>query len=562
MHFSVPLVFVKDFELPEEEYLPAFHSLTDPRALSVLGAAWADHQDVALPGARIDMVRGDEPSPPPGDVHEVHAMRVFAAAHDGGFRPQLAEFTAELPALRALLPDLAARSQLTFTDAFLQRADIPAAPLALSSAAGISSAVGIDFTAHADRSGGLVSPKFLADRISRTLGPVPAAALPTEAGDLDLASVYRDATLLGFPLASLIKLPHGPLPDPELLPQPPALVSLLEQGVPTGMTMTWTLDLDAHGPFRPAPDTRLVLSVVCSRDKRETTCTVNDFTLVLPPGGTGDGLLTLTFGSLRFTQEQGRAPDLAVERLRVGFGGALKLLRELQAELEKVIPLPANRPRVDVRPTGLTASYALSVPSVTAGAFQLRNIAMRVAVNVPFVRDPVTVSLSFATRENPFTVGVLTFGGSGYLDLTVGPRGLTRLEASIEFGAAVAVDFVVAKGEVHALGGVRFVQKGGSIEIDGYIRIGGSVEILGLVSVSIELLVTLTYQDGNRLVGRATIVVDIDVTLFSRSVEIDSGEWVLAGSDRPRVDRDRALPLAPEDALGAWTRYREAFAAA
>ena len=337
------------------------------------------------------------------------------------------------------------------------------------------------------------------------------------------------------------------------------------------MKMEWTLPLTAHGPFRPKADSKLVLSVVNTLTQRETTCTVNDFELVLPPGGAVAGLLTLRFGTLRFTQREGHAPDLEIHGLGVGFGGALKLLQELQTELEKVIDLPDNRPRVDVRPTGLTAGYGLAAPSVTAGAFMLRNIAMHAGVDVPFDGKPVTVTLSFATRENPFNVSVLTFGGGGYIDLTLGPQGLQRLEASIDFGAAIEVDFFVAKGQVHALGGVRFTQAGGAIDIDGFLDIGGSIEVLGLVSVSITLLVTLSYRGGNRLVGRATLVIELDLTLYSDSVEIDSGEWVLAGSEEAIRAREigggeggRAAGFAAgverESPQDAWTRYREAFA--
>jgi hypothetical protein len=565
---SMPLVFVVDFELSELDHFEAVHSLTDTKLAALVKAEWESVSDtgrVRLPGARIDMVRSGAAVPPPGDVHEVHALTLVAVPRNGDFWPKLTSFDVELPALRGLLPELPTRQTLNFAGAFVDGSAIPEMPLTFANP------LDIDFRKVADRSGGLVSPKFFADGISRTLGPVAAAALPPPlAGarppglaQFDPKSVFKDATLLGFPLASLIKLPLDPQSAAlDKLPKPPAIVQLFEGGIPNGMKMEWTLELEAHGPFRPKPDTKLVLSVECTLTKRETTCTVNSFELVLPPGGPADGLLTLTFGSLRFTQREGQAPDLDIKGLRVGFGGALKLLKELQTELEKVIDLPDNRPRVDVKPTGLTAGYAISAPSVKAGSFLLRNIAMHVGVDVPFDGKPVTVSLSFAKRENPFNVSVLTFGGGGYIDLTLGPDGLMRLEASMEFGAFLEVDFFVAKGEVHALGGVRFTQKGDSIDIDGFLDIGGSVEVLGLVSVSITLLVTLSYRGGNRLVGRATIVVEIDLTLFADSVEIDSGEWVLAGSERPRRDRDTEdlLIAGRRDPLDAWKRYREAFA--
>jgi hypothetical protein len=214
----------------------------------------------------------------------------------------------------------------------------------------------------------------------------------------------------------------------------------------------------------------------------------------------------------------------------------------------------------------VTAGYGVSLPSASAGAFLIRNIAIHAGVDVPFDGDPVSVSLAFATREDPFNVSVLALGGGGYIELTLGPGGITKLEASMEFGATLEVDFVVARGEVHALAGVRFTEDAGSIAIDGYVRVGGSVEVLGLVSVSIELVVTLSYEqrDGHDvLVGSATIVVDVDVTLFSESVEIGSGEWILVGGGdeasghpAPVVHTDEQMRLAE------WKRYRDAFAPA
>jgi hypothetical protein len=133
-------------------------------------------------------------------------------------------------------------------------------------------------------------------------------------------------------------------------------------------------------------------------------------------------------------------------------------------------------------------------------------------------------------------------------------------EIALEFGAFVAVDFVIASGEVHALGGVRFaLERGGTVTLTGYLRIGGCVEVLGLISVSIELCLSMTYNSQRRaLVGRATLVIEIDLTLWSDSVELDSGEWVLAGGSGPGLHPLDDVGAA--DALTRWRQYRAAFA--
>ena len=164
------------------------------------------------------------------------------------------------------------------------------------------------------------------------------------------------------------------------------------------------------------------------------------------------------------------------------------------------------------------------------------------------------------------TGGEESAGGGGYVDLQLGKNGtkLSRFEASMEFGATVAIDFVIASAEVHALGGVRFVTQdtagGETIMLDAFIRIGGSVEVFGLISVSIELLVLLSYQaDHNRLVGHATLVIDVDLTLFSESVTLDSGDWVLVGSSTLRL-RNAAAAGVSDNSLAGLVEYFGAFA--
>ena len=564
VHFSTPLLFVRDLHYEATEYFPAFASLTDTDVASRLAATWAgmgdDHAPPAarvaaavapqpaaalaprlataaravarrqpLPGVPIDLIRSANRLA--GDIQEVHALRIAAVQYANGFWPSLAQFEVELPAVRTLLPEQSKRVALAYADEFLRAGDQAAVPLAL-----VDKLV-VDFTKQADRSGGLVAPKFTADGISRTLGLVPAGVLPLPAGlplptELpDLSTIYAGATLLGFPLGEVINLAET---TAKKLPLSPAIVPLLLAGQPPGVQMEWkSLPLKSYGPLQTTNATTLDLHVELSPLKTETTCTVENISLALPP--TGTPFLTLNFKSLVFKQETGKAPDLKISRPEVQFEGALKLLRVLQEKLQQLLDLGDTGPTVEATSAGLTASYTFAVPSVQMGGFLLRNIAFRTAVEVPFDGRPVTVAISFARRDNPFNLSVLLFGGGGYIDLLLGPSGLLRLEASMEFGAAMAINFLVASGEVHALGGVRYVQRGADLEVDGYLRFGGSVQVLGLVSVSVELVLTLHYDSAlDKLWGQATLVLEINLLLYADSVELDSGPWVLYdGPDNP-----------------------------
>jgi hypothetical protein len=548
VRLATPLLFVKDFVSPDPadpapvgQLFEPITSLTDGEVRDKLKVAWQARQALPLPGVRIDMVRGAVRQP--GDVHEVHELTVVATiVSESAFAPRLQQFAVDLPALRELLPGDAQRVQLGFNDAFKQAGDTVDVPLQT-----VQQSIGVDFTTRADRSGGLVAPAIDANGISRTLGPVAADAAR---GVVTPAIDSIKGTLLGVPLRDVIAAAGTPA-------LPPAIVPL----IPHGVRMSWTgLPLTSVPPLK-ADGATLDLTVEASSERTTTECTVSKFSFVLP--SESKRLLELKFDSLRFRQDANRAPELDVGRLEVEFDGALRLLQALQTRLQAAlgdVALPAVRSI----PTGVSIGYAISLPHVEAGMFQLRNIAARIVVDVPFDGNPVTSTLGFARRDNPFNLTVSAFGGGGYIDVQIGPDGPRRLEASMEFGASVAIGIGIASAEIHALGGVRFTQlPDGSVTFDGFVRVGGCVEVLGLVSVSVELVVTLTYQsEENRLFGRASLVIEVDLTLYSDSLEIDSGPYVLVGGNEP-VPVERILPA---DAAGVradlklWEDYQRGFA--
>jgi hypothetical protein len=441
-------------------------------------------------------------------------------------------------------------------------ASIPNVPLLFDD----NTRVDVDFTKNADRSGGLVSPKFTANGISRELGPVPTAVLNPHDLATAFKTVFADATLFGFPLASLVATAVTPKPGPP---------TILQQQVngSTTVVFNWTgIKLQPHGPFRPrtqGSSPQLDLDVVsrpptlAEMERLEgpkATCTLSDFMLALPPGSP---LLTLSFAHVKFTQRPDVPMKLELDTPDIQFIGELKLLQELQT---KVMALLGNSgPNVRVSASEIIVSYQLRIPDAPAGMFVMRNIAVRTEVHVPFAADPVRVIVGFASREQPFGLTVSGFGGGGYVALEIAGDTVSKLELSLEFGAMVALNFVIAKAEVHALGGVRFVSgaTSGSL-LEAYIRIGGSVQLLGLVTISVELRVTLRYSSSPRpkLAGEASLVIELDLTLFSQTVTVSSGTYELIGGDGPFPLVDSApAPEAYEAAQReVWDNYWRAFA--
>ena len=82
--------------------------------------------------------------------------------------------------------------------------------------------------------------------------------------------------------------------------------------------------------------------------------------------------------------------------------------------------------------------------------------------------------------------------------------------------------------------------------------------MLGLVSVTVELRVELTY-DAPRLTGRATAVIEIDVTFWSGSIELDSGEYTFIGGKQPAAIPPSSSISVPPPTLPDWQKYRDSF---
>ena len=204
---------------------------------------------------------------------------------------------------------------------------------------------------------------------------------------------------------------------------------------------------------------------------------------------------------------------------------------------------------------------------------------LRAGVTLSLINHPIVIDFSFGTPASPFLVTVSGFGGGGYLELGIGAGGdnggLQRFVGGIEFGASVAMNFGVASGEVHVFGGVVFTKQQEQIEITGYLRIGGMVRVLGLISVSVELTISLTYilphpppGEGNVLRGAAKLVITIDLTFWSTSVELkceksfNGSDLALAGA----TVAPEAVGASVKDALGPvgqsfpWQSYCTAFA--
>lgn len=274
--------------------------------------------------------------------------------------------------------------------------------------------------------------------------------------------------------------------------------------------------------------------------------------------GDGDaGLMRLMFRRVGFHAGSAGKPEVDVVFGGIGFLGPLSFVDRLR----ELIPFDgfSDPPYVDVAPDGVTAGFDITLPNVSIGVFSLENISLGADARVPFLGDAMTVGFHFCAKDAPFRLTVMCVGGGGWLVLRASPKGLVLLELGLEACASLSVDLGVASGSVSISVGVYLRLEADKGLFTAYFRIRGEVDVLGLISASITLELTLTYHfETGKLIGRASLVVEIEILFFSASVEI-SVERKLAGS---KGDPTMYQVMPPDaDGMNAdWAEYCGAFA--
>ena len=281
----------------------------------------------------------------------------------------------------------------------------------------------------------------------------------------------------------------------------------------------------------------------------------------------GASLMKIGVERIAFRAAAGRKPEIDVVMDDMAWQGVLSFIETL-AEL---IPFDgfSDPPYVDVDTSGIKAGFDLALPSLAIGVFSLENMSLGADVSIPFLGDAVTVGFYFCTREKPFRLTVMCVGGGGFVGVRLSPKGLVLLEMSLEACAQLAIDLGVASGSVSISVGIYLRLEGNDGSLTGYFRIRGEVDVLGIISASITLELSLTYDFGSgKMIGRASLEIEVSVFMFSFSVTV-SCERKLAGANSDPTfaqllgiadDGTVPDPGAPDGGVPAWTDYCAAFA--
>lgn len=409
-----------------------------------------------------------------------------------------------------------------------------------------------------EKTGGLVAPDFSPQGFSRTFGPVGDVA-NFATGQFNPAAIFAGIKILGaIELDKVFKL--IPFPQPTAAgPTVPGLTTV-NTGDVLRTRYLWTVNqaqLQNQPLFVPHAGAKFELDATIDTplDGKPPVFSVNGklekFELVLPPG---KPLVGASFDHVSFSAGTDKKVDVSVKFNDIVFHGVLEFVNDIR----KYIPLDGfvDPPFIDVNAEGVTAGFTLALPTIGVGIFTLQDVSLGSSFHLPLIGGNATLRFAFCERDHPFLLTVSLFGGGGFFALVLDTAKVVSIEASIEFGAAIAINLGVAAGKASITAGVYYQGAGAGFIVTAFFRAAGELSVLGIISVSVELYVGLTYaskgmgKHGGHLYGTASVKVKIKIVFFSISVSI-SIEREFAGSDPTFVDMIGA---------GEWSEYCDAFA--
>jgi hypothetical protein len=475
------------------------------------------------------------------------------------FWPNMARARVDIPAVKQMLGK-SVLSTIVWEPTYTQ-----ASGQAIGNAghvfAKINSSTPLDFAV--DKAGGLVAPNIDISGLSRAMGPVGGIVDQMVSGNFKPQDIFDTGVKLfgGIELWQIIQdlVFYDAAGAIEKLP---AFVSVRDGNV-IRTSYKWKLsqqELVDTGLFVPKSNTEFSLEAIAEvpLDGSPPTLTIEgkltNFAVVLLPTPAELELVHVNFNSAKFTAEMGKKPDVDVQLGAIEFKGIL----EYVARLMEYLPLDgfSDPPSLSVGPDGINVGFSFGIPTIGLGIMTLQNISLAAGVYLPFVDKPLNFHFAFCERHQPFVLTVSLFGGGGFFSIDIGIAGVQMLEAALEFGASVALNLGVASGKASIMGGFYFQMAGADFSLTGYFRASGSLSVLGIISVSCEFYLGLTYASkgisphGGTLWGQAKLTVKIKILFFSMSVSI-SMEREFAGSD-PTFQQ----LVAPSD----WALYCDAFA--
>lgn len=438
----------------------------------------------------------------------------------------------------------------------------------------------------ADKAGGLASPNLSVYGLSRKFGPVNINSVGTESDVEQALSTFNEGTfdpssyfdleskLFGyFDIREIIEVSRSKF-DIET----PKLTVIKDlNGLDNIIEYFWRPKLKDYtiGPIqfmvsKTESNRYLTLHITIDKSdplKPKVTAegTINDFELKFLE------YVTIAIGGLIFTKESGKKMKVSVNEIEFSFKEELKILDTLKNSLPKILD---KNTTIDVTKDGVEARYTLPIPDVQLGAINVANILLEAALYLPFGNKPLKFGFSFGKREDPFLVTVSVYGGGGFFGFVSGRDGIELLQAALEFGGHCGMDKGPASGSITVMAGIYLqIEKSeisslikNIITVTGYLRASGNLDVAGLVTVTVEFFMGLTYTEGNNYVeGSVTVGIRVKVFLAKKTFKLRLYRKFYIGSDGSIISHtstssENRLTFKKMMSKRQWTdEYRKSF---
>ena len=422
----------------------------------------------------------------------------------------------------------------------------------------------------ADKSGGFATPNMSVTALSARKGLVAGDPADAAAGKINPAAFFGDvsAKLFGvIPLQNLIPSVGG-FADagknaPEIRTKYKPNQAHPQQAI---TTVNWSpslqdypLNTTSSSPLQIQFDSNAALKLQATLTRNlngsppssQIHGSMTNFLITL------FGVIGLRIQSITFDSTNGSKTNVVAKLPSsnpIAFLGALAFVQQLADILPPGLFGGAG-PSITLTPTYVRASYTLGLPSISIGVFSLEHISITTGLDLPYLDGKPGFEFAFATRSAPFLITVECLGGGGFVHLIINADGVQMVEGALEFGGEFSIDLGVASGGVHIMAGIYFQLTDTKTTLTGFVDIGGEVSVLGILSISIDLNLSLSFihdQQGNKVQGRATLTISVHLLFFSVSASVSvERSYGSAGGD-PRMKQ----LIGPTD----WAAYASAFA--
>jgi hypothetical protein len=576
--FTIPMMFVSISDLPDPDNMGKVANAYNTQGM-------IEEREALVPGQKVMFAAQNTATDQATDNTQLVTESLNFVVNATGTPPQLLKAAVKIPQVNEILGTDTATDVRYYQDyvsngfdgatglfAEIARLDLNAYKDDNPFAGILPDTLGVDF--RSDQAGGFATPNMAISTLTRELGPLAAQAADALADTFNPADFFGTglAFLFGtFDLSSLV--PSGSLGN-----NAPHLTTRTVD-IPGGKKVIVCFEWQP-----PLEDVNLGVAKFLKDQPGNSTSVFEingclekeiklDGTLGGEPTFDMTGKLTnfqvsvlnsvfVNFTEFSFESHSGQKTDVKVKldpQTPIAFGGDLAFVEELR----NAIPpdLFGDGPSLDILPTGIMAGFAFALPPVSVGVFALKDVSLGAGLTLPFLDGKPVFDFNVSERQRPFLLSVSFFGGGGFFRLQLDTAGMKMLEAAFEFGATASLDIGVASGEVHIMAGIYFSlqrKEENSNELaavlTGYLRMGGSLNVLGLVKISVEFNLSFTYDsDTDKAYGRATLTVQVEVLLFSASVELTVERAFGGQSGDPTF-------VELYDTADRWNRYALAFA--